>query len=520
MTARGDVPTHGLTARTVHGVSWSLLSMIVSMVATVGVTAVLARLLTPASFGLVAMAGVVLRFGAYFAQLGVGTALVQRREINDEAVKACLSVSLGLGLGFGALFYLVGPLLARIVFDSTAVAPVIQVLALTFVLDGLSVTAVALLRRRMDFRWLAITDVSAYLLGYAIVAVTLAVAGAGVWSLVGGALVQSAGTAVLAYVRARHPLRFSLRWQTYKSLLSYGGRISLISILEFLGYSIEPIAIGRYLGSSQVGFFTTVQRLSTYPAERAVTSTTRVLFPSLSAVQAEPARFRHAYLASYFSAGLFAVPISLFTSVAAREVVAVVLGPQWSAAVTPLRVIALAVPFTILSHVNGVSLDALARLTGKLIANAVYLVVGVFLVLLGLQFGLMGVIAAYVTLEALYWVATLGLVKPIVRVRLAELIRGHAGMLIAGGAVALATLAATVIGRASGLPSLAILALQVASAFAGLTLFVALPFDAARRDVRTVADALAATRVSAAVPVIGRVLNRLRTPARADTGST
>ena len=517
--ASHNAPPRSLTARTAHGMSWSFLSTVISMVATLGVTAVLARLLTPAAFGLVAMAGVILRFGAYFAQLGVGTALVQRGDLNKEHIRACLSVSLVLGLVFGALFYFLGPFIARVVFDSGGLAPVIQVLALSFVLDSLSVTAIALLRRRMDFRWLAITDVSAYLLGYAVVSVGMALAGAGVWSLVAGALTQSGLVAILAYSRVRHPLGLSLDWRTYKQLLSYGGRVSLIGFLEFLGYSIEPVAIGRYLGSTQVGFFSTVQRLSTYPVERVVTSTTRVLFPSLSLVQGEPTRFARGYSASYSAAGLFSVPAALFMSVAAREVVAVLLGPQWAGAVTPLRLIALAVPFTILSHINGVSLDALARLTGKLVANVAYLCIGVALVAFGLRFGVLGVIAAYVTLEALYWAATLGLVQRALPARPVSLVSLHGGMLLVGGTVSVATLAATGLGRAVGLASLGTLVLQMLCALVGLAVFSVLPLEAVRRDMRAIADVLAATRLSTALPLVGKVVSHFKTPEPEDSRS-
>jgi lipopolysaccharide exporter len=234
-----------------------------------------------------------------------------------------------------------------------------------------------------------------------------------VWSIVAGVLCQSLVAALLNYAAVRHPWGLSADVGRYRRLLVYGGRLSVISFLEFIGYSVEPLVIGRFLGASALGFYSNAQRLSNYATEKAVTGLTRVLFPSFSAAQRDRDRLRGAFLSSYAAIGLVAVSASVLIAVAAPQIVEVLLGPKWLPAVVPLRLLSLAAPFTFLSHLLGVLLDAVAELTAKMVVNIVYIFAAVVLVAVGLRYGLAGVIGAYIVVEAAYWFACLVLVRPI-----------------------------------------------------------------------------------------------------------
>lgn len=159
----------------------------------------MARLLDPAAFGLVAMSGVVLRFGSYFAQMGIGPALVQKENLSAEDISAGFTSCFLLSIIFFILAWLLAPL-STYLFDNTALIPIIRVMALSFVLTGLSTTATSLLRRNLEFGSLAIIDIASYALGYGAVGVVLAFNGFGVWSLVVAALSQGVLSASLAYL--------------------------------------------------------------------------------------------------------------------------------------------------------------------------------------------------------------------------------------------------------------------------------------------------------------------------------
>ncbi|MCZ7663147.1 MAG: lipopolysaccharide biosynthesis protein [Thermoleophilia bacterium] len=467
-----------LTLSALSGVKWAYTSSAISVIAAVGLTAALARLLGPEAFGLVAMSGVVIRFGSYFAQMGVGSALVQRLRIYDQDILASQTVAVALGAVFSVFFWLAGPSVAWLVYHDRAAGSVVRVVSLMFLLDGLSVTSTSLLRRRLAFRRLAVNELLSYLIGYGALSVALAALGYGVWSVVFGLLSQSAIAAVLNYNAVRHPIGICMDGSRYRTLIGYGGRVSVISFFEFLGYSIGPVAIGRFLGASTLGYFSNAQRLANYSTEKLVTGLTRVLFPSFSSVQDDQSRLRGAFLSSYSIAGLIAVPLSVMVAVSAREVITVLLGQQWLPAVPLLRLMSLAAPFTFLSHMMGVLFDSVARLTAKLLMNVAYLVVGVGLVALALPYGVSGVAAAYCAVEAAYWLACVLLTRQILNSPRGAFARRHRVMLLAGIMVAALGVPMNAGAKALGIPAIAVLLVEVLAGFlpvAGLALVAPTP---------------------------------------------
>ncbi|HXG30077.1 MAG TPA: lipopolysaccharide biosynthesis protein, partial [Thermodesulfobacteriota bacterium] len=310
--------SESLTVKTLHGLKWSYLSTLTNAVLQIGLTAIMARLLEPKAFGLVAMAGVILRFGSYFAQMGVAQALIQKRNISSEDIRAAFTSSLLLGSLFFGLVWLAAPL-AVYIFNNAEVVHVIRVMAFSFVLTGLSTTALSLLRRNLEFRSLAIIEISSYALGYGGVGVSLAYSGFGVWSLVIAALSQSAISAILSYSFSRHRLSFIFRWEYYKSLYSYGSRMSLISLFEAIASNLDTLIIARFIGATSLGIYNRAFMLVNLPVYYLTTSFSRVLFPSMSRIQTEFPRLKGAYLSSIALSAAIVIPTCVGISVASRE---------------------------------------------------------------------------------------------------------------------------------------------------------------------------------------------------------
>ena len=264
-----------------RGVTWTYIAIAIGVVIQLGVTAVTARLLDPAAFGLVAMANVLMRFGGYFAQMGVGRALIQRPEIGDDEVRAAFTSSTILGLIVGAVVILAAPLAAAF-FKSEDVVPVTRWLALTFVASGLGATAQALLRRNLRFRASGFVEVAAYALGYGVPTLGLAFAGFGVWSLVAGAIGQSIVASGLAYLLTRHPVRPTFKFAAHRLLLGFGTKVSIISLLEFVGSTLDSAVIGRFGSAAQLGVYNRAFMLASLPTYHAHNGIAKVLFPVLS----------------------------------------------------------------------------------------------------------------------------------------------------------------------------------------------------------------------------------------------
>ena len=431
-----------LTATTLHSMSWSTAGTVVTAVLQIGYTAVMARLLSPAAFGLVALAGVVLRFGTYFSQIGLEQALVQKADLADEDVRAAFTSGVLLGAVCALALALGAPLATR-VFTEPAVVPLVRAMSLGLLLSGLSATALALLRRRMAFRTLALIDTAAYVLAYAGLGIGLAWRGYGVWSLVFASLAQNVVVAVLAYAATRHSLRLYFAWAHYRPLLAYGSRITFTSFLEFVTSSLDTLVIGRWLGAARLGVYNRASMLITLPLYLLTRSAARVLFPAFSQVQADVPRLRSVYLGSVTLVAAVVLPLGAGMAVAAPVLVRALLGPGWAEAeaVPVLRILCAAVPLSLITMFAGIVCDARATLRAKIRVNLLALgsLVGWFGLLHG--YGLPGFALALVLNEVVRTALFLRLMHLDLGASYRQLLAGYGpGLLHAaavGGALAL-----------------------------------------------------------------------------------
>jgi O-antigen/teichoic acid export membrane protein len=452
--------SQSLSARTLRGVQWATLSTLITAVLQVGYTAVMARLLSPQAFGLVAMAGVVLRFGSYFAEMGLGHALVQRPELQPTDIRATFTASLLLSATFTALAWLLAPL-AVFFLANDAVIPLVRGMALGFFFTGLGMTATSLLRRELRFKSLAIIEVVSYVLGYGGVGISMALSGGGVWSLVAAGLAQQLLLSLLTYSVVRHPIRPVLTWAPYAPLLGYGSRVSFITFLEFLSGNLDTLLIGRLLGPGALGIYSRAYQLLYLPTYYLTHSLARVVFPALSQIQAQLARLRQVYLSSTTLVAWLVLPLCAGMAVAAPELVKTMLGTRWGAAVPVLQLLCLAIPLTMTTMFAGIVCDACAYLQRKLVLNLQYLTVLAAL-LYGLHgYGLLGIAAAIVLGETVRTLMYMRLMHLDLDLPYRELLRmygpGLRLALLVGGSIALASAPL----RAAQAPLLATLLLQM-----------------------------------------------------------
>ena len=382
-----------LTNSTLDGLKWSYASTVVVGLLQIVLTAVLARLLEPKSFGLIAMAGVVLRFGSYFAQMGMGSAIIQKDSLTAEDIRLAFTFSIGLSLLFFIVFWIGSPIAAWF-FDAPELSSVLPALAFSLVLTGISTTAVALLRREFKFRLLGIAEVLGYVIGYGIVGVSAAFSGAGVWSLVCAALTQSGVVGLIAFGSTRHELQPLFSWKKGRKLVGFGGRVSIIEFLEFLSANLDTLVIGQTMGARSLGLYNRAYMLINLPMYYLSTSLSRVLFPSFSRLQNEKERTERFFRTSMRLMAALLFPLCLGIVGGARELVLAILGGQWNESIPILQVLALSTPFMLLIHIETLLLDAVGQLKIRLYIQLCNLLVLCTLFLILFPYGLVGLASA------------------------------------------------------------------------------------------------------------------------------
>ena len=249
-------------------------------------------------------------------------------------------------------------------------------MSFSFVLTGISTTAVGLLRREFQFRLLGIADVPGYIIGYGIVGVPAAFSGAGVWSLVYAAITQSGVVGLLALGSTRHEVKPLFSWKIGRKLVSFGGRVSIIGFLEFLSANLDILVIGQIMGAASLGLYNRAYMLVNFPMNYISSSLSRVLLPSFSKLQNEKERIERIFRTAMRLMGAFLFPLCFGIVGGARELVLAVLGGQWNESIPILQVLALSTPFMYLINIQTVLFEATAKLKIKLyiqIANILIL---------------------------------------------------------------------------------------------------------------------------------------------------
>jgi O-antigen/teichoic acid export membrane protein len=392
-------PPPSLTHRTVKGMAWTAYGSGAMALLRILVLVVLTRLLSPADFGLVGAALVVITFSLAFSQMGLGPALVQRPALEPGHISTAFFASTGFGFLVALVVWLIAPLLAMF-FRMENLTPVVRWLAIVFPISGLTVVAENLLLRDLRFRLLANTDVIAYAVGYGVVGVTLALLGRGVWALVAAQATQVCVRNIIL-LRAKPPLfhpRPSRR--CFRELLGFGAGISAARAGFTVANQVDNFVVGRWQGAVALGLYSRAFQLMAVPTALLGDVLDRVLFPTMARVQDDSRRLSSAYLQGTAIIALVTLPASVVSAILAPELVAVAFGPKWTALVPVFQVLALGMLFRTSFRLS----DSLSRATGRVYRRAwrhgVFAILVFLGALIGQRFGVTGV--AYGVLVALF----------------------------------------------------------------------------------------------------------------------
>ncbi len=478
-------PADNLTAPTVSGLRWSYVASIGTAVIQLVYVAIMSRLLEPAVFGLMAIAHLAVQFGFQFARMGVAQALIQKRDLVRDDVRAAFTASVALGSAFFGVLWALAPFIAGL-FSEPDVVPVLRASGLTFLIIAVATISQALLRRSLRFRELAIIQLASYLLGYLGAGVGLALAGAGVWSLVGAFVGTWALQWLMQYARTRHSMRPLLSVKRFRSIYSFGARVSLIRVMEFLGKSIDTVAVGRYTTTALLGQYNRAFYLVQTPLYNGIAQSLQtVLFPGFSRIQNDDARLKRAYLSVLGLGGLTMFPVCAGIAVAAQEIVAVVLGDGWDVVATIVPFLTLAYGCNLMSKFAELLCEARAELNKVLTLQTSYLALLVALLVLAAGGPVWGFALAVAVGEVIRHGTYLVLMRRVLAVRFAEVARCYAPAALAATAVAATISAGRHLLLAQEAPVVLVLVVEVALGALSLGLCIRFnPMPEVRHELR------------------------------------
>jgi len=308
----------------------------IAIAVTAGGAIALARLLTPEVFGLYAILSFVIALGVRFSELGLGAALIQRRDLDAVGgLGAAFTATLGLALLLGAAIAGAGPLVARWPGVSADVTAPLRWLALLVVLSALRMPASVLLERRLAYLPLTIAE-TADTVVFNTVAIAAALAGAGLWSFVFGALAARAVNLAVLWSVTRWRPAFHWHWRDLAPVLKFGILFQGSILINIAGDAVVPTFVAAWSGVAAVGLLNWAVLLAYMPTQ-VVTIAGRVLFPALSTLQADAARFAVATERALNRVTTLLYPAAALLLAGAEPVVRLVFGEVWVPAVPAVR---------------------------------------------------------------------------------------------------------------------------------------------------------------------------------------
>lgn len=359
----------------------------------------IARLLTPADFGLQGMILAMTGFLTLFKDVGLSTVTVQRDVATHDETSTLFWINALIGVLLAGLLMALSPFVATFYHEPRLYWMTI-VSASAFVFNGLAVQHLALLQRKLKFVALAIIDVVA--LGVsAVVGIGMAILGFRYWALIGMVLAEPIVTTFASWIAMPWLPGLPKRCQNLRSMLHFGGTLTANSLVVFLAYNFEKILLGRFLGAETLGLYGRGYQLARLPTDQVTMGIAGVAVASLSRVQNDPQRLCNAFVTIYAAVVSVSIPITVCCAAFSNEIVRFVLGPAWSEAAVILRLLTPAVfVFTLINPLAWLMI-ASGRVRRSL--NIAFLIAPCMIlgVILGLRFGPSGVAIAFSTVMVL-----------------------------------------------------------------------------------------------------------------------
>ena len=389
-----------LKQRTIRGGIARLSAQAANFILRAGSLMILARLLGPEDFGLVGMVTAFTGVLNLLKDFGLSSATIQRPTVTDEQLSTLFWVNMCVGSVLGLLTVAMAPFIA-VFYHEPRLFAVTVVLAAGFIFNAAGVQHSALLQRQMRFTAMAVIQIISLLIGTAI-AIGGAKAGYGYWALVAMTVTVPLAGTIGSWLMAGWAPGMPRRRTGLRSMMRFGGTVTLNSFVAYTAYNFDKVLIGRYWGVDAIGIYGRAYQLVNIPTDNLNTAVGEVAFSALSRVQDDASRFRNYFLKGYSLVLSMTIPLTMICVVFADDVVRIILGPKWMGAVAVFRWLAPTIlTFAVINPLGWLllSLGLVKRSLNIALVFAPTIIAGYFV---GLPYGPKGVACAYSAVMALW----------------------------------------------------------------------------------------------------------------------
>jgi len=420
-------PAKNLKFQILHGLSWSGSAQIIRQLVQFITTVILARILNPHDFGLVSMVTVFSGFGTLFGDFGLGSALIQRKEITKEQINSVFWFNIFMGVFLTSLFIGCAPIISKF-YHQPQLMLITVVISFIFIINSFSIVQKALLQKNMQFKIIALCDI--FSIGIAsIFGISMAYKSYGVWSLVSFYLLQILFNAILIWFLAKWKPGFNFNFRALRDLFSFSMNLIGFNAINYWSRNLDSLLIGKFLGTNQVGFYARAYNLMMLPMTQVLVFLTQVMFPVLSSIQDDKNRAKAVYLNATRMIALFTFPLMIGLFVVSEPFILAIYGEKWHPVVPILRLLCLVGMLQSVGSTVGWIYNSQARTDIQLkwgIINAIILFISF---IIGLRWGVLGVAGAYAIANyGILWVPSWIIPLKLLNIRFFEMLNNLKGI--------------------------------------------------------------------------------------------
>lgn len=395
-----------LKGRSVRGGAVTIAAQGIHFFLQMGSTIVLARLLTPQDYGLIAMVTAVTGFVAMFKDMGLSMATVQRAEVNHGQISTLFWINVLLSIGVMLVIAALAPAIAWF-YGESRLLWITLALSCGFVFGGLTVQHQALLRRQMRFGALALIQITSMVAGI-VTAIGAAWYGAGYWALVVMQLAAAIANAVAVWIVSGWRPSLPVRHTGVRDMLAFGGNLTGFNVVNYLGRNADNMLIGKFCGSGPLGLYSKAYGMLMLPIEQITAPISAVAVPALSRLQNDPETYRRYYYRAISTIAFITMPLIAVLAALSDEIIRIVLGTQWEDAAIIFNILAVTAFRQPVTSTTGWVLVSLGQTKRMMLWGLIAVPVTVLSFIIGLPWGPVGVATSY-TLCTLFALAVPGL---------------------------------------------------------------------------------------------------------------
>lgn len=385
-----------------HALRWTFAARILAQVITWASTLIVIRLLSPADYGIMAMAQISIGLMISLTTSGVVDGLIRAKHLTDRIVGQLTGLLVIMSTAFFLIQFLGAPLISRF-FAEPQLVPIGRVLALMLLMLPWIVVTEALLTRNMQFRAKSLIDLGTTVAGAAL-SLAMAIAGAAVWALVTATVTVYLLRAIGLMILCPLPHRPVFNFTGVGDYIAFGTLVTLMGIVWTLCVSVDTMIGGYFLSAERLGLYATALQLAALPLYKVMPLINQVAYPAYALMQDQEERLQRHFLTAIRLAAAVSFPLFFGLASVAPELVTLLFGPQWTAMTMPMMVLALSMPLRALTYAFSPMLKAIGRPDLELRINLLTLVLLTLAFWFGVRWGELGLAAAWLAVTPLVFV--------------------------------------------------------------------------------------------------------------------